>query len=114
MRYVYMDGCADATVLSLLSVDVKTDDNKTPRTRAAGVPSFKLNYKNSQAMELAFDGRLGIYKTALEKGNKKIPGDVEGHIKTLFDMYDVEKRGRITWREFGEIDRLMVETLAGQ
>ena len=27
---------------------VKTDDNKTPRTRAAGVASFKLTYKNSQ------------------------------------------------------------------
>ena len=30
---------------------VKVDDNKTPRTRAAGVASFKLGYKNSQAMD---------------------------------------------------------------
>lgn len=113
MRYIYMDGCSDATVLSLLSVDVKTDDIKTPRTRAAGVASFKLNYKNAQAMELAEDGRLAIYHTALYDP-KKIPGDVEGHIKALFEMYDVEKKGRITWRQFAEIDRLMVETLASQ
>ena len=42
----------------------------------------RLNYKNSQAMELAFDGRLAIYKSSLhEMKGKKVPGDVEGHIK---------------------------------
>jgi hypothetical protein len=72
---------------------VKTDDNKTPRTRAAGVASFKLNYKNAQAMELAFDGRLGIYHSALHEKNQKIPGDVAGHIKTLFELFDTDKKG---------------------
>lgn len=117
-RYVYIgDTYIDATLRAVLAepAAVKTDDNKTPRTRAAGVASFKLNYKNSQAMELAFDGRLSIYKTMLyEMKNKKVPGDVETCIKGLFEMYDTEKKGRINWGQFAEIDRLMVETLGGQ
>jgi len=117
MRFIYLEGSVDATCRALLAEpgSVKTDDTKTPRTRAAGVASFKLNYKNSQAIELAADGRLGIYKSALyEMKNKKIPGDVEGCIKGLFELYDTEKKGRISWALFAEIDRLMVETLGGQ
>eukprot|EP00392_Amoebophrya_sp_AT5.2_P008932 g8960.t1 len=117
MRYVYLEGTADATARSIVAdpTAVKTDDNKTPRTRAAGVASFKLNYKNSQAMELAFDGRLAVYRTSLhEMKNKKISGDVETCIKNLFALYDTAGKGRITWAQFAEIDRLMTETLGGQ
>lgn len=75
LRYSFLEGFGDYCLGGLLAEPerVKTDDNKTPRTRAAGVASFKLNFKNSQAMELAFDGRLGIYKSALyEMKNKKV------------------------------------------
>jgi hypothetical protein len=118
MRFVYLSaGTEDSTVRAMLADPgfVKVDDNKTPRTRAAGVASFKLGYKNSQAMELAFDGRLEIYKCSLhEMKNKKLPSDVETNIKTLFELFDSEKKGRISWLDFQTIDRLMTETLGGQ
>jgi chromosome segregation ATPase len=80
--FAYLSEFCMATVCSIVgSGCVKTDDVKTPRTRAAGVASFRLNYKNNQAMDIADDGRCTVYKTALDE-KKKLIGDNAAAIST--------------------------------
>jgi hypothetical protein len=115
MRFPYLPQCSSSAVRGVVAPgNMKTDDTKTPRTRAAGIPSFKLNYKNREALELAEDGRGQIYNKKLAEKNKDVSGDVDGSIKTLFELFDTGKTGKITWPQFQEVDRLITETLGGQ
>ncbi|KAF4658988.1 hypothetical protein FOL47_007767, partial [Perkinsus chesapeaki] len=115
--YSYLQEHASAAVRKLLLPGlVKMEENKSPRSRAAGVPSFRLEYKNSKAMELPGDGRMAIYKLAKEdsKKNIRVPSDIDTNIKSLFELYDTESKGVVDWNQFVKIDRVITETLGGQ
>ncbi|KAF4695939.1 hypothetical protein FOZ63_001470, partial [Perkinsus olseni] len=115
--YSYMQEHSAAAVRKLLLPGVvKMDDNKSPRSRAAGVPSFRLQYKNSKAMDLPIDGRMEIYKVAKadSKRNVRVPSDIDTNIKSLFELYDTESKGVVDWNQFVKVDRVITETLGGQ
>jgi hypothetical protein len=111
--------------------NVKTDENKSPRSRASGIPSFRLGFKNFQALDLPGDGRMPVYKLVKEDNVNKtkvidrggsisfsflqgLPSELDESVKSLFELFDTSKSGRISWDRFVEIDRVITEALGGQ
>jgi len=118
-RFTYMPGVAPSVLMGILSPGhIKTDDNKSPRTKQAlssgGGKSFRLDYKNRFALGVAEDGSGEVYNTKFTDKKKDLPGDIDSAIKALFELYDPEKKGLIGWPQFAEVDRIVTECLGGQ
>jgi hypothetical protein len=120
-RFTYIEEGAIGVVAGILQPGtVKTDDTKSPRTRQAlssGGPkmaSFRLDYKNNFALELAGDGTGQVYNSKFSEKKKDLPADIDTAIKGLFELHDPEKKGMINWAQFAEIDRIVTECLGGQ
>jgi dynein heavy chain len=118
-RFPYLEGaCASVVNGMLIPGNVKTDDAKSPRTKQAlssgGGKSYKLEYKNQFSLALAGDGTGEIYNTKFSDKPKPLPGDIDGAIKALFELYDPEKKGTISFPQFAEVDRIVTESLGGQ
>jgi hypothetical protein len=114
----YLKGEGDSVVRALLVPStVKVDDTKSPRTRAAGIPTFRLGYKNSQAVDLPSDGRMPIYQEQ-KVDTRTLPNEIDDIIKELWAIYapedeaktPVEQR-KISWDQFVTVDRVVIETV---
>jgi hypothetical protein len=118
-RFTYMSEVVTSVVMGMLSPgNIKTDDTKSPRTRQAlssgGGRSFRLEYKNHFALGLAGEGTGMVYNSKFTAKKNDLPGDIESAIKALFELYDPEKKGVISWPQFAEVDRIVTESLGGQ
>jgi hypothetical protein len=116
--FPYLNGEGNSVVRALLvPSSVKVDDNKTPRTRAAGIPTFRLGYKNALAVDFPADGRMPIYQEQ-KVDQRTIPGEIEDAIKELWAIYAPEDekktpldQRKITWDQFVTVDRVVIETV---
>jgi hypothetical protein len=118
-RFTYLSHIDVSVVNSMLMPgNVKTDDTKSPRTRQAlssgGGKSFRLEYKNQFSLSLAHEGTGQVYNSKFEAKNKSLPSDIDTAIKALFELFDPEKKGHISWPQFAEVDRIVTECLGGQ
>jgi hypothetical protein len=122
--FPYLSHLNEAVVRALVVPEtVKCDELKTPRTRAAGIPTFRLGYKNLLSLDMPTDGRCPIYRHQKEFPNMKIPDDIESSIKNLWALYakddpDLKKEEqkpvedrKISWDAFVAVDRCVVETV---
>merc|ERR1719163_453726 len=116
--FPYLSGEGNSVVRALLVPStVKVDDNKSPRTRAAGVPTFRLGYKNASAVDMPSDGRMPIYQTQ-KIDERALPTEIDDIIKELWAIYapedekktPVEQR-KISWDQFVTVDRVVIETV---
>jgi len=118
-RFTYLKEVVCSVIMGILSPgNTKSDDTKSPRTRQAlssgGGKQFRLEYKNHFALGLAGDGTGQVYNTKFNDKKKDLPGDIDGAIKALFELFDPEKKGTIGWNQFAEVDRIVTESLGGQ
>merc|ERR1719163_2486016 len=88
--FPYLSGEGNSVVRALLvPSNVKVDDNKSPRTRAAGIPTFRLGYKNALAVDMPSDGRMPIYQEQ-KVDTRALPAEIDDIIKELWAIYAPE------------------------